>query len=258
MQRKYNKIKFPLAFGLLLLLIIIFGCARRSRHSPYALRGKYISVSDFQFDFGYLPQGYLAKHIFRIINFSKKDIHIVDKYTTCGCTEIYLDKSMIPAHDSIYAIVMFNSTGYFDAISKPAVVKTSDSRLKAINFSISANMDFTDNPLLEIQPRALVLEPEQIGSPKTIVLQNITQYSIHVTIADYYYPLLIEPQLDRHTVGIGGAAYLNVETNKNIDSQNFSPGSITITAAIENSPWNSINITIPVTLSIGGANRKFW
>ena len=57
---------------------------------------------------------------------------------------------------------------------------------------------------------------------------------------------------------MGGETELYVKLNNNINATNFSPGSITITASIQSMPWDSARITIPVTASIEGNNRKLW
>ena len=91
-------------YAVLILVIIILGCSGNIKKGYVALSGKFIDVSETEYDLGYVPQGYVVT----IKNTTLYSIGIgIDSYDKKCIKNIYLTKSYVKGEDETYLIVDF-------------------------------------------------------------------------------------------------------------------------------------------------------
>ena len=240
---------------------MLLSCSCVHRHPPMptgAVEGKMLQLSENQIMFGYMPQGYLVKHILILKNHGRSSLTINDITPTCECSNIFANKHEISAGDSALLTLMFNSTSFFEVTSKSVIIKTNDPKRHTVQIDFVADMDMLGNPFLLVQPDAIVFKDEELSSSKRVVLQNITSTDLRIEVNDYFSPTLKNPTIEKEYLKPGEATSMLVALKSGINANNFSPGSITITAIAETYTRDSCRITIPVTITGSSDKPRFW
>jgi hypothetical protein len=134
-------------FFVMFAAILAFPCVEANADDSLSTdhaRGK-IEVSEYTFDFGYMPQGVVVVHEFKVTNVGKGMLNIVKVDPTCGCTTVPLKKTFLDPGDETGLRVEFKTGKYQGHVNK---------RIKVISTD-------PDNSLVELYIRGIVNEPPQ-------------------------------------------------------------------------------------------------
>ena len=234
-----------------ILFLLFAGCYYRDV-PPTAVSGKMLYVDHTSFDFGYVPQGFMVKHNFVIENVGSKILQITDVSTTCDCVNAHITNPNIASEDSAYLTIEFNSTGYFGVISKYIIMKTNDPRMPSVAFTFIANMDYTDNPFVLIEPREVLLG---MSSSPYVSIQNISDFGLAVNVDDYYPPIMAEPVLQSYYIAPGAEVKMKLSLDNVVQWQY---GSVTLSILGGANARDSCRITIPILSESYDNRSKFW
>ena len=106
-----------------------------------------IEVSEYTFDFGYMPEGVVVVHNYIVKNIGKGVLNIVKVDPTCGCTTVPLRKAFLKPGEQTELRVSFDSRKYKGNIYKRIKVLSND----------------PDNGLVELFVRGIVAKlPESV------------------------------------------------------------------------------------------------
>ncbi|HBL76897.1 MAG TPA: DUF1573 domain-containing protein [Prolixibacteraceae bacterium] len=92
------------------------------------------------FDFGDIKQGSKVQHTFSLKNAGKRDLIIRRVSTSCGCTAVTPEKTMIGQNESVPLKVEFDSTGKLGRQNKTITVITNDPKNSTTILRISTNI----------------------------------------------------------------------------------------------------------------------
>ncbi|MDX9882709.1 MAG: DUF1573 domain-containing protein [Prolixibacteraceae bacterium] len=92
------------------------------------------------FDFGDIKQGSKVQHTFTLKNSGKRDLIIRRVNTSCGCTAVTPEKTMIGQNESVPLKVEFDSTGKMGRQNKTITVITNDPKNPTTILRISTNI----------------------------------------------------------------------------------------------------------------------
>ncbi len=130
---------------LMSFLVFQFGCAR----IPDARIGQTVGVSGdlkkeeadlYQWDFGQITQGAIAKHDFILNNSTSKILAITNIHSSCGCTVSKSEKKSLLPQESTLLTVSFNSQGYLGPVTQFVYVNTDNADLPIIRFTVKAEV----------------------------------------------------------------------------------------------------------------------
>jgi len=235
---------------MIIYALLLCGCHRYV--PPTAVSGRMLYVDHTSFDFGYTPQGFFVKHNFVINNTSSRMLKILDVSTTCDCIEAHITNPNISSEDSAYLTIEFNSTGYFGVISKYIIMKTNDPRMPSVAFTFIANMDYTDNPFVLIEPREVLLG---MSSSPYVSIQNISDFGLAVNVDDYYPPIMAEPVLQSYYIAPGAEVKMKLSLD-NIAQWQY--GSVTLSILGGANARDSCHVTVPILSESYDNRSKFW
>ena len=92
------------------------------------------------FDFGDIKQGDKVEHTFMLKNAGKRDLVIRRVSSSCGCTAVTPEKTLVAQNESVPLKVSFNSTGRMGRQNKSITVITNDPKNSTSVLRISSNV----------------------------------------------------------------------------------------------------------------------
>lgn len=92
------------------------------------------------FDFGDIKQGDKVEHTFALKNVGKRDLIIRRLVTSCGCTAVTPEKTVIAQNESVPLKVVFDSHGKMGRQNKTITVITNDPKNSNETLRISSNI----------------------------------------------------------------------------------------------------------------------
>lgn len=93
-----------------------------------------------EFDFGDIKQGEKVEHTFALKNVGKRDLVIRRVVTSCGCTAVTPEKTVIAQNESVPLKAVFDSHGKMGRQNKTITVITNDPKNSSTILRISSNI----------------------------------------------------------------------------------------------------------------------
>ena len=144
--------------------------------------------SEYEWDFGYLPQKSLVGHRFWVQNTGNAPLRIKKIEAGCSCTAVSSSDSLIAPLDSALVTVAFNSGRYTGRIKKTTKIHTDNpaSQIIALRFMATVIEDRESAGTLRASPMRLVWSVSKSNSTAedTITISNSGRDSLSIGVAN--------------------------------------------------------------------------
>ena len=201
-----------------------------------------MTISESWFNFGYMPQYSKVSHSFWLKSTGDAELRVVEVIPGCGCTQMPLEKEVIPIGDSARLEIIFDSQRMKNRITKSPRIKTNGSepekKLQIIATVVESGD--TTRPLFFEPFRIDVLgTAEDAARVVTFKITNLSDQKVELSLLDQA-PEFFELKLPA-SLGPGESQSGTVTLKKNVLDTSFAK-SFTIQTDDE---W-SHRFTVPV------------
>ena len=173
-----------------------------------------ISVSEAEWDFGYVPNEGSVSHIFQIDNLGKDSLFIYQVRPTCGCTTAPLDRDRLGVGESANLKVNFSSRRFWGKINKSVKIVCNDENLPFLNVVFSATVD-SQNPVVKIMPAVVTFDSVEKGeqNQRIVNVQNIDTSTLEISPVEWGEEFL-NCKIEKRLLGPNESTQIALETKK--------------------------------------------
>lgn len=224
-------------------LTLIFLLSSASGEKKTA-QGPKIFLPEEEWDFGYIPQGSVVSHFFKIKNIGDDTLQIVKVRPGCACTYAPLSKDLLAPQESIYLEVTFNSKNYQGPKNMGVAIFSSDtSSISDIYFT--ANVENVI-PLVKIDPLQVKFDSTQIGKniQKKVNILNSSSSLLQMTVVEKPKDL-IDFQISKSELNPKEKAELTFQINPKA-----TPGPFQTNLTLDFQGTEKVRYTLPISGTI--------
>ena len=124
-----------------MLILVLVSAALFSPFSATAQeKGPRIKFEKTTHDFGKIPEDKIFEYSFKFVNEGDAALEIKDTESSCGCTEVAVDKKTIEPGQTGEIKTTLNPIGKRGKIKKTISVKTNDKTIQQVTLTVSAEV----------------------------------------------------------------------------------------------------------------------
>ncbi|MCI0530630.1 MAG: DUF1573 domain-containing protein [candidate division Zixibacteria bacterium] len=209
-------------------LLILPSLALAGNNPGFQKANDRLSVSEMDWDFGYIPKDASVTHRFLIKNTGSTPLKITNVKPACGCTSAPLGKSDLAPGEVTDLEVTFNARNYRGKVNKSVAIFTDDSVSSVTNLKFTTDVG-SSIPTLIMDKDAVSFDSVALGNKASVRLKIVNNDIQPISLRIVEVPKsLISAQLKKAKLNIGDESELTLSLDKTQETKGFFNKTVTM------------------------------